>query len=116
MNAEQAMEEIRKESEIGKPMGFQVMSIDEEDIEAYGGSKAFEAFKKLDREKQTEILSRIIDAMYETLEESDEFGFHNLFKMTMWDIEDSNVLPDGVVNIPLLVVERIAKGEQIEGV
>ncbi len=82
MTAEEAINEIKKQSEIGIN-GFQVLSMDEEDVEMYGDDDLKKRFSKMTNEQKAKMLSLLMDEIYDTMEESEPYGFGNMFRDTL---------------------------------
>lgn len=89
MTAEEAIMEIKAQSSTGV-RGFQVISMDEDDIEMYGDKELKERFAKMTEWQKEKLLSLLMDEVYETMEESESYGFGRLFRDTMMLIDDDD--------------------------
>ena len=89
MTAEEAIMEIKAQSSTGV-RGFQVISMDEDDLEIYGDDELKERFSKMTDRKKARLLSLLMDEVYGTLEESGSYGFGRLFRDTMMLIDDDD--------------------------
>ena len=90
MTAEEAIMEIKAQSSTGVRMGFQVISMDEDDLEVYGDDELKERFSKMTDRQKSRLLSLLMDEVYGTLEESNSYGFGRLFRDTMMLIDDDD--------------------------
>lgn len=84
MTANEAIEEIRRQSADGRARGFMVVSVGEDDIEMYADC-VLEKFRGLGREARERFLSRLANGMGETFEESFFHGFRDLFDDAVYD-------------------------------
>ena len=82
MNKEEAINEIRKQAENGVT-GFQILSMDAEDVEMYCGDDFKKRYANLGEKAKEKLLSMLMDECYDTLEEGEEFGFRNLLQTTL---------------------------------
>ena len=82
MNKEEAINEIRKQAENGVT-GFQILSMDAEDVEMYCGDDFQKRYANLVEKAKEKLLSMLMDECYDTLEEGEEFGFRNLLQTTL---------------------------------
>ena len=89
MTAEEAIMEIKAQSSTGV-RGFQVISMDEDDLEVYGDDELKERFSKMTDRQKSRLLSLLMDEVYGTLEESNSYGFGRLFRDTMMLIDDDD--------------------------
>lgn len=89
MTAEEAIMEIKAQSSTGV-RGFQVISMDEDDLEVYGDDELKERFSKMTDRQKSRLLSLLMDEVYGTLEESGAYGFGRLFRDTMMLIDDDD--------------------------
>lgn len=89
MTAEEAIMEIKAQSSTGV-RGFQVISMDEDDLEVYGDDELKERFSKMTDRQKSRLLSLLMDEVYGTLEESGSYGFGRLFRDTMMLIDDDD--------------------------
>ena len=89
MTAEEAIMEIKAQSSTGV-RGFQVISMDEDDLEGYGDDELKERFSKMTDRQKSRLLSLLMDEVYGTLEESNSYGFGRLFRDTMMLIDDDD--------------------------
>ena len=89
MTAEEAIMEIKAQSSTGV-RGFQVISMDEDDLEIYGDDELKERFSKMTDRQKSRLLSLLMDEVYGTLEESNSYGFGRLFRDTMMLIDDDD--------------------------
>ena len=89
MTAEEAIMEIKAQSSTGV-RGFQVISMDEDDLEVYGDDELKERFSKMTDRQKSRLLSLLMDEVYDTLEESSSYGFGRLFRDTMMLIDDDD--------------------------
>ena len=89
MTAEEAIMEIKAQSSTGV-RGFQVISMDEDDLEVYGDEELKERFSKMTDRQKSRLLSLLMDEVYGTLEESNSYGFGRLFRDTMMLIDDDD--------------------------
>ena len=89
MTAEEAIMEIKAQSSTGVG-GFQVISMDEDDLEIYGDEELKERFSKMTDRQKSRLLSLLMDEVYGTLEESNSYGFGRLFRDTMMLIDDDD--------------------------
>ena len=89
MTAEEAIKEIEAQSSTGV-RGFQVISMDEDDLEVYGDEELKERFSKMTDRQKSRLLSLLMDEIYSTLEESGSYGFGRLFRDTMMLIDDDD--------------------------
>ena len=89
MTAEEAIMEIKAQSSTGV-RGFQVISMDEDDLEVYGDEERKERFSKMTDRQKSRLLSLLMDEVYGTLEESNSYGFGRLFRDTMMLIDDDD--------------------------
>ena len=89
MTAEEAIMEIKAQSSTGV-RGFQVISMDEDDLEVYGDDELKERFSKMTDRQKSRLLSLLMDEVYGTLEESSSYGFGRLFRDTMMLIDDDD--------------------------
>ena len=89
MTAEEAIMEIKAQSSTGV-RGFQVISMDEDDLEVYGDEELKERFSKMTDRQKSRLLSLLMDEVYGTLEESGSYGFGRLFRDTMMLIDDDD--------------------------
>lgn len=89
MTAEEAIMEIKAQSSTGV-RGFQVISMDEDDLEVYGDDELKERFSKMTDRQKSRLLSLLMDEIYSTLEESNSYGFGRLFRDTMMLIDDDD--------------------------
>lgn len=89
MTAEEAIMEIKAQSSTGV-RGFQVISMDEDDLEVYGDDELKERFSKMTDRQKSRLLSLLMDEVYGTLEESNYYGFGRLFRDTMMLIDDDD--------------------------
>lgn len=89
MTAEEAIMEIKAQSSTGV-RGFQVISMDEDDLEVYGDDELKERFSKMTDRQKSRLLSLLMDEIYSTLEESGNYGFGRLFRDTMMLIDDDD--------------------------
>ena len=89
MTAEEAIMEIKAQSSTGV-RGFQVISMDEDDLEIYGDEELKERFSKMTDRQKSRLLSLLMDEVYGTLEESNSYGFGRLFRDTMMLIDDDD--------------------------
>ena len=89
MTAEEAIMEIKAQSSTGV-RGFQVISMDEDDLEVYGDDELKERFSKMTDRQKSRLLSLLMDEVYGTLEESNSYGFGKLFRDTMMLIDDDD--------------------------
>lgn len=89
MTAEEAIMEIKAQSSTGT-RGFQVISMDEDDLEIYGDDELKERFSKMTDRQKSRLLSLLMDEVYGTLEESGSYGFGRLFRDTMMLIDDDD--------------------------
>ena len=89
MTAEEAIMEIKAQSSTGV-RGFQVISMDEDDLELYGDDELKERFSKMTDRQKSRLLSLLMDEVYGTLEESNSYGFGRLFRDTMMLIDDDD--------------------------
>ena len=89
MTAEEAIMEIKAQSSTGV-RGFQVISMDEDDLEIYGDDELKERFSKMTVKQKAKLLSLLMDEIYSTLEESGSYGFGRLFRDTMMLIDDDD--------------------------
>ena len=89
MTAEEAIMEIKAQSSTGV-RGFQVISMDEDDLEVYGDDELKERFSKMTDKQKSRLLSLLMDEVYGTLEESNSYGFGRLFRDTMMLIDDDD--------------------------
>ena len=89
MTAEEAIMEIKAQSSTGV-RGFQVISMDEDDLEVYGDDELKERFSKMTDRQKSRLLSLLMDEVYDTLEESNSYGFGRLFRDTMMLIDDDD--------------------------
>lgn len=89
MTAEEAIMEIKAQSSTGV-RGFQVISMDEDDLEVYGDDELKERFSKMTDRQKSRLLSLLMDEIYGTLEESGSYGFGRLFRDTMMLIDDDD--------------------------
>ena len=89
MTAEEAIMEIKAQSSTGV-RGFQVISMDEDDLEVYGDEELKERFSKMTDKQKSRLLSLLMDEVYGTLEESNSYGFGRLFRDTMMLIDDDD--------------------------
>ena len=81
--------EIKAQSSTGV-RGFQVISMDEDDLEVYGDDELKERFSKMTDRQKSRLLSLLMDEVYGTLEESNSYGFGRLFRDTMMLIDDDD--------------------------
>ena len=88
MTAEEAIMEIKAQSSTVR--GFQVISMDEDDLEVYGDDELKERFSKMTDRQKSRLLSLLMDEVYDTLEESSSYGFGRLFRDTMMLIDDDD--------------------------
>jgi len=86
MTKEEAISEIEKQSACGVN-GFQVLSMDSDDIEMYGDDALKKRYAKMTDSQKAKLLSLLMDEIYDTLEEGDSWGFGNLFRNTMYCID-----------------------------
>lgn len=96
MTKEEAIKEIEAQSSTGVK-GFQVISMDEDDIEMYGDKELKEKFAKMTNKQKAKLLSLLMDEMYDTFEQGDNWGFGNLFRDTM-DYIDDEERRDEIIN------------------
>lgn len=89
MTAEEAIKEIEMQSSTGVK-GFQVISMDEDDIEMYGDKELKERFAKMTDRQKAKLLSMLIDEVYDTMEEAESYGFGNIFRDTLVFIDEEN--------------------------
>lgn len=89
MTAEEAIMEIKAQSSTGV-RGFQVISMDEDDLEVYGDEELKERFSKMTEWQKEKLLSLLMDEVYETMEESESYGFGNMFRDTLKYIDEEN--------------------------
>jgi hypothetical protein len=89
MTAEEAIKEIEAQSRIGVK-GFQVISMDEDDIEMYGDKELKERFAKMTDKQKAKLLSLLMDEIYDTMEEAEPYGFGNMFRDTLIFIDEEN--------------------------
>ena len=89
MTAEEAIMEIKAQSSTGV-RGFQVISMDEDDLEVYGDDELKERIWKMTDRHKSRLLSLLMDEVYGTLEESNSYGFGRLFRDTMMLIDDDD--------------------------
>ena len=82
MTAEEAISEIKRQSANGIN-GFQVLSMDEEDVEMYGDKELKERFAKMTDKQKAKMLSLLMDEIYDTMEEAEPYGFGNMFRDTL---------------------------------
>ena len=80
MTKEEAIAEIEAQAKAGVK-AFQVMSMDEVDIEQYGDDDLKERFGRLAPEAKVKFMSSLIDEMHETFEEF--YGFKALMDNTL---------------------------------
>ena len=90
MTAEEAIKEIEAQSNGTCVKGFQVISMDEEDIEMYGDKELKERFAKMTDWQKEKLLSLLMDEVYGTMEESESYGFGNMFRDTLKLIDEEN--------------------------
>ena len=89
MTAEEAIKEIEAQSSTGVK-GFQVISMDEDDIEMYGDKELKERFAKMTDKQKEKLLSLLMDEVYDTMEEAEPYGFGNMFRDTLIFIDGEN--------------------------
>ena len=90
MTAEEAIKEIEAQSNGTCVKGFQVISMCEDDIEMYGDKELKERFAKMTEWQKEKLLSLLMDEVYETMEESESYGFGNMFRDTLKYIDEEN--------------------------
>ena len=89
MTAEEAIMEIKAQSSTGV-RGFQVISMDEDDLEVYGDDELKERFSKMTDRQKSRLLSLLMDEVHGTLQESNSYGFGRLCRDTMMLIDDDD--------------------------
>lgn len=89
MTAEEAIREIEAQSSNGVK-GFQVISMDEDDIEMYGDKELKERFAKMTDRQKAKLLSLLMDEVYDTMEQAEPYGFGNMFRDTLVFIDEEN--------------------------
>lgn len=89
MTAEEAIKEIKAQSRVCVN-GFQVISINADDIEEYGDKELKERFAKMTVKQKAKLLSLLMDEIYNTMEEGEDYGFGNMFRDTMTFIDEEN--------------------------
>ena len=88
MTKEEAINEIECQSKMGEPIGFQILSIDKEDIEVYAPDHVRRFFNSLTSDQQKKWLSWLADEMMTTFEETGEYGCKRLMLDTMEYVEN----------------------------
>ena len=91
MDKKHAIDAIN-EAEANGAKGFQVFTINEEDIENYAPKHIKEGFGKLNEEQKRLFLSTLIDEMYYTLEQDDRYGFKKLMNDTIEACENDGMM------------------------
>lgn len=87
MTKDEAILEIQRQDEMGIH-GFQVLSMCDDDIDAYADEELKAKFEAMTDKQKAKLLSLLMDEMYDTFEEGDNWGFGNLFRETMDFIDE----------------------------
>ena len=86
MNATEAINEIKAQSEAGVK-AFQVLTMENEDIEMYGDNELKQRFATLTDKQKDKLLSLLMDEVHDTLETSEWYGFKKILEDTLGDID-----------------------------
>lgn len=84
MKKNDAIAEIKAQAKMSKGiMGFQVLSMDSDDVEEYMSDEVKARFEKMSKKQKQAFLSLLMDEIHDTLEESLEYGFKKLLADTV---------------------------------
>ena len=84
MTKEEAIKAIQDSNEV---TGFQIISMNEDDIEAYFDDEIKTKFAKMTDKQKAKVLSYLVDQIDENFEQGDNWGFGNICIDTLECIE-----------------------------